>query len=199
VPCGALEILAILKSMLEYIAWIELVLCWTAWVLAFLKPSRQAAGQKKIERAPSSRLGIAFVFMAFFSVWVYVRPVGYHQPKAESIASMILGPLSVVLAWAAAHRLGKQWRYEAALSEDHELIQTGVYSWLRHPIYAAMLGMYVTTGLAWSWWPKFVAGLVFFIIGTEIRVAAEEKLLTSRFPSYAEYRTRIKGYIPLIR
>jgi len=41
--------------------------------------------------------------------------------------------------------------------------------------------------------------LVFFIIGTEIRVATEEKLLTGRFPSYAEYRTRTKGYIPFIR
>ena len=188
-----------LESMLEYIAWIELILCWIAWMLAFLKPSRQSAGQKTTEHAPSSRLGIAFVFIAFLLVWVYVRPVGYHQPKAESIASMILGPFSVVLAWAAAHRLGKQWRFEAALSEDHELIQSGVYGWLRHPIYAAMLGMYVTTGLAWSWWPKFLAGLVFFIIGTEIRVAAEEKLLTGRFSSYAEYRKRTGGYIPFIR
>ena len=83
--------------MLEYIAWIELVVCWIAWVLAFLKPSRQSAGQKTTERAPSSRVGIAFVFIAFLLVWVYVRPVGYHQPKAESIASMILGPFFVVL------------------------------------------------------------------------------------------------------
>lgn len=185
--------------MLEYIAWGELLLCWIAWMLAFVKPSREAAGQKKSERAPASRWGIGFVFVAFALVWAYIRPVGYHQPAAESIASMILGPVSVVMAWAAAHRLGKQWRYEAALSENHELIQTGVYSRLRHPIYASMLGMFVTTGLAWSWWPKFLIGLAFFIIGTEIRIAAEERLLSRRFPSYAEYRKLTKGYIPFIR
>ena len=89
-------------------------------MLAFIKPSRQSAGQKTTERAPYSRLGIAFVFIAFLLVWVYVRHVGYHPPKAESIASMILGRFFVVLTWAAAHSLGKQWRYEAALSEDHE-------------------------------------------------------------------------------
>jgi protein-S-isoprenylcysteine O-methyltransferase Ste14 len=185
--------------MLEYIAWGELLVCWILWVLAFVKPSREAAGQEKSERAPSSRWGIGLIFVAYFFVWVYVRPVGYRQPAGESIASMILGPASVVLAWAAAHRLGKQWRFEAALSPDHELIQSGVYRWLRHPIYASMLGMYLTTGLAFSWWPKTVIGLVFFIAGTEIRVAAEERLLATRFPNYAEYRTRTKGYIPFIR
>ena len=95
------------QTMLEYIAWVELILCWIAWALAFLKPSRQSAGRKTTERASSSRLGIAFVFVAFFLDWVYFRPVGYHQPKAESIASMILGPCFVVLAWAAAHTLGE--------------------------------------------------------------------------------------------
>jgi protein-S-isoprenylcysteine O-methyltransferase Ste14 len=185
--------------MLEYIAWGELIACWIAWSLAFVKPSRQAAGQKKTERASASRWGIGLVFVAFACVWAFVRPVGYHQPAGESIASMILGPLSVVLVWAGAHRLGKQWRYEAALSEDHELIQTGVYRRLRHPIYASMLGMFVATGLAWTWWPMFLAGLVFFIAGTEVRIAAEERLLTQRFPSYVEYRARTWAYIPFIR
>jgi protein-S-isoprenylcysteine O-methyltransferase Ste14 len=112
---------------------------------------------------------------------------------------MVLGPLAVLLAWAAAHRLGKQWRYEAALSEDHELIQTGVYGWLRHPIYASMLAMFLTTGLAWSWWPKTVVGLIFFVAGTEIRIRAEERLLMGRFPAYAEYRKRTYAYVPFVR
>jgi protein-S-isoprenylcysteine O-methyltransferase Ste14 len=185
--------------MLEYIAWGELLLCWILWVLAFVKPSRQAADQKKTERAPSSRWGIGLIFVAYSVVWAFIRPVGYHQPPIQSLISMILGPASVLLAWAAAHRLGKQWRFEAAISQDHELIQTGVYRYLRHPIYASMLGMFLTTGLAFSWWPKTVIGLVFFIAGTEIRVAAEERLLSQHFPQYAEYRTRTKGYIPFIR
>lgn len=185
--------------MLEYIAWGEMLLCWIVWMLAFIKPSRQAAGQREAVRAPASRWGIGLIFVAFVLVWTFVRPVGYHQPAAESIASMVLGPVSVVLVWAAAYRLGKQWRYQAALNENHELIQTGAYRWLRHPIYASMLGMFVTTGLAWSWWPKFIAGLVFFLAGTEIRIAAEERLLSGRFSGYAEYRARTSAYIPFLR
>ena len=186
--------------MLEYIAWMELILCWIAWVLAFVKPSRQSAVRNITERAPSSRLGIAFVFIAFLLDWVYIRPVGYHQPEAESIASMILGPFFVVLAWAAAHRLGKQWRYEAALSEDHELIQTGVYGWLRHPIYASMLGMFLSTACCWTWWPLFLAGVVFFLAGTEIRIRAEDRLLAEHFgESFLAWRAHTRAYIPFLR
>jgi protein-S-isoprenylcysteine O-methyltransferase Ste14 len=185
--------------MLEYVAWGEMLLCWIAWWLGFVKPRRQAAGKVKTERAAASRWGIGLVAAAYAVVWSFIRPTGYHQAPIESAISMILGPASVLLGWAAAHRLGKQWRYEAALSEDHELIQSGVYSWLRHPIYASMLGMYLTTALAWSWWPKSIVGLILFIAGTEIRVVSEERLLMGRFPGYTEYRARTSAYIPLIR
>ena len=113
---------------------------------------------------------------------------------------MILGPPSVALAWAATRHLGKQWRYEAALSEDHELIQTGPYRWVRHPIYASMLGMLLATGAAWTWWPMFVAALIVFLAGTEIRVRAEDRLLAERFQeSFIAYRSRVPAYIPFLR
>ena len=96
--------------------------------------------------------------------------------------------------------LDRQWRFEAALSEDHELIKTGPYRWLRHPIYASMLGMLLQVGLAKTWWPFLIAGIAFYVIGTEIRVRAEESLLASRFGSdYTEYRRSARAYIPFIR
>jgi protein-S-isoprenylcysteine O-methyltransferase Ste14 len=113
---------------------------------------------------------------------------------------MILAPLSVALGWAAARHLGKQWRLEAALSEDHELVQTGPYRWVRHPIYASMFGLLLATGFAWTWWPMFVAAVIAFVVGTEIRVRAEDRLLAERFQeSFPAYRSRVRAYIPFIR
>jgi protein-S-isoprenylcysteine O-methyltransferase Ste14 len=62
-----------------------------------------------------------------------------------------------------------------------------------------MLGMFLTTGLAWSWWPKTILGMILFVAGTEIRVASEERLLMGRFPEYAAYRTQTAAYIPFLR
>jgi protein-S-isoprenylcysteine O-methyltransferase Ste14 len=116
------------------------------------------------------------------------------------IASILIGPPSVALAWMATRHLDKQWRFGAALSEDHELIKTGPYRWLRHPIYTSMLGMLLETGLAEAWWPLLVAGVVFYMIGTEIRIRAEERLLASRFgEEFSTYRRSARAYVPFLR
>jgi protein-S-isoprenylcysteine O-methyltransferase Ste14 len=187
-------------SILTLIAWIEVLVCWVVWFLAFLKPSRQAEGQKKAVRAQSSRWGIGLVTAAFALVWVWIKPTGFEKSTVSLVVAMILAPLATVLAWNAAHELGKQWRYEAALSEDHELIQTGPYRWIRHPIYTSMFGMLMATGAAYTWWPLWIAGAVAFILGTEIRVRAEERLLAERFQQKFEaYRSHVRAYIPFVR
>jgi protein-S-isoprenylcysteine O-methyltransferase Ste14 len=186
--------------MLQIIALVELLLCWIVWSLAFVKPSKQAAGQKEVASAPSSRLGILLVMVGFLFAWTYVRPVGFEKSTLALIASMILGPPAVALAWSATRHLGKQWRYKAALSQDHELIQTGPYRWMRHPIYTSMLCMLLATLTAWTWWPMALGSLIAFVAGTEIRVRAEERLLAERFgDSFGDYRARTFAFIPFFR
>ncbi|MGA8741012.1 MAG: isoprenylcysteine carboxylmethyltransferase family protein [Terracidiphilus sp.] len=186
--------------MLTIAAYVELGLCWILWSLAFVRPQKRAAGQKKAVRAPSSRWGILLVMLGFACIWAFVRPVGFEKSPASLIASMILGPPSVALAWMATRHLDKQWRFEAALSEDHKLITTGAYRWVRNPIYASMLGMLLATGLAKTWWPLLVAGVIFFLIGTEIRVSAEERLLAKRFgEEFERYKATTPAYLPFLR
>jgi len=185
---------------LQIAAYAVLMICWAAWWLAFVKPRKSAAGKTKAVRAPASRVGIFLVMLGYACEFAFVRPAGFEKSDASLIVSMILGPPSVVLAWLATRHLDKQWRFEAALSEDHELITTGPYRWLRHPIYASMLGMLIATGLAHAWWPMLTGGIVFYIIGTEIRVRAEEGLLADRFgDEFARFKASTKAYIPFVR
>ena len=189
--------------MLTYIAIGELVLCWVFWVLVFVIRRRQGRAGKAVVTAPAARLGIFLQGAAYAVVWSF-SPISLGRsqwwPRGFTIASMVLGPASVTLAWSAVRHLGKQWRIQAALSEDHELVQTGPYRWVRHPIYASMLGMLLATGFAWSWWPLLLVALAIFLVGTEIRVHAEERLLADRFgESFADYRSRVRAYIPFLR
>lgn len=188
------------SGVLQTVAFVGLALCWVVWFLAFVKPSRQASGHEKVVRAPASRWGIFFNLLGFACACAYVRPVGLQKPAWELIVSIVIGPPSAVLGWSAARDLGKHWRYEAALSSDHQLVTTGAYAHLRHPIYASMLGMILATGFAYSWWPMFVAGVALFLIGVEIRVRAEDRLLEQRFQNeFLEYRRRVRAYIPFVR
>jgi hypothetical protein len=96
------------------------MICWIAWSLAFVKPRKSAAGKRKAVRAPASRWGILLVSLGFAGVWAFVQPHGFEKPAASLIASMIVGLPSVALAYAATRHLDKHWRFEAALSEDHD-------------------------------------------------------------------------------
>ena len=186
--------------ILQLVAYGELTICWIVWSASFVQPFRKAAGQREIAKAPSAQWGILLNVLGFAWIWAYVRPPGFEKSVWELIASMLLGPPSVLLAWRATRHLGKYWRYQAALSANHELVQSGPYAWIRHPIYASMLGMLLASGAAYSWWPMLLSGLSFFLIGTEIRVEAEDRLLETYFQDeFIEYRARVRGYIPFIR
>jgi len=105
-----------------------------------------------------------------------------------------------LLSWTALRALGRQWRIDAGLSSDHELVRSGPYGLVRHPIYASMFCMFLGTGLMIALgWP-FAAGFMLFVIGTEIRVRVEDSLLASRFgEQFRHYQRTVKAYIPLVR
>jgi len=190
----------IIRRVLQIVCLGELLLCWVAWSLPFARARKQAAGQKKTVGAGASKWGIVLEMLGYALVWAYVRPAGFQKSAPSLIASMLLGPPSAALGWAAVGHLGKQWHYEAALIESHELVQTGPYRWIRHPIYASMLGLLLATAFAWTWWPMAVAAVILFLAGTEIRVRAEDRLLAGRFQeSFFAYRSRVRAYIPFVR
>jgi protein-S-isoprenylcysteine O-methyltransferase Ste14 len=87
-----------------------------------------------------------------------------------------------------------------ALIADHELIRRGPYSLVRHPVYLSFFGMTLAGALAATSWRVTAVCLVLFVAGTEIRVAAEERLLAERFGAeFARYRAAVPAYLPFLR
>ena len=124
---------------------------------------------------------------------------GQYTNIVLQVAAVVLAVGSVWLVIAALRELGKQWSLEARVLEGHKLIKTGVYSIVRHPIYTAMLGMLLATGLAVSHWLIVVLGLTTFLIGTRIRTNLEERLLRDAFgEEFEEWRARVPGLIPFL-
>lgn len=126
-------------------------------------------------------------------------------PNSE-IGDVTLAALVVAIAVAsewfcfdAARTLGKQWALVARVIPGHELIQQGPYAVVRNPIYLAMLGNLLATGLAVSRWEALIAGMVVFAIGTEVRIRSEEKLLREAFGSqFEDYARRVPAFFPRV-
>lgn len=174
------------------------VALWIAWFAPFVI-KRRGDGSKPEVRAPASRWGMLLQGVSFaFASFHYADWNTFTTPRV--IASLIFESIAVLLSWTSVYALGKQWRLEAALSSDHELIQSGPYSIIRHPIYTSMFCIFVALVLMLGMWWTALIGAVIFFVGTEIRVRAEERLLVARFgTSFDAYRRRVPAYIPGVR
>lgn len=174
------------------------VVLWIAWFMPFVI-KRRGGGAKPEVRAPTSRWGMLLQGISFGFASFHYGSVPTFTVSRVTLA-FIFEAIAVVLAWTSVYALGKQWRLEAALSADHELIQSGPYAIVRHPIYTSMFCIFIALALMLAVWWTAVIGAVIFFIGTEIRVRAEERLLAGRFgASFDAYRARVSAYIPGLR
>lgn len=178
------------------------LLCWLSWILLFLGHKKQPK-EAAVRRAPVARAGIVLQGLSFFPPWwlrTEIFPAyALHMPVVWLMCSLaaLLATAGAWMGAAARHELGKQWSYDARLVERHRLVVGGPYAHVRHPIYSAMLGMLLATGLAFSvWWALFIA-VPIFAVGTAIRVRAEERLLHEAFDEdFEAYRRYVPAIIP---
>ncbi len=145
-------------------------------------------------------VGLFLETAAFFLAFSFHLPSPPDPGIPRTVLAMLLLPLATAIPWSAVKHLGRQFRITAGLYHDHELVRTGVYSLVRHPIYASLMGMLVANILLLTRWPWSLIAFAVYIAGTEIRVRTEDGLLHSRFGAqFAEYRRTVPAYIPWVR
>ncbi|HKE27385.1 MAG TPA: isoprenylcysteine carboxylmethyltransferase family protein [Bryobacteraceae bacterium] len=184
--------------MLRKVASVEILICWIVWLYPFVVRMRRQDRPSVTVSFSLAGLGleVAAIFVAVFFHVPFDAPMGITR----FIAAIIPGPIAVWMGWSAVKHLGRQLRFQAGLYEDHELVCTGAYAIVRHPIYSSMLLMLLAIVIAMTQ-PLWIGiAIALYIAGTEIRVRTEDALLASRFPrEFAEYRAKVPAYIPFVR
>lgn len=122
---------------------------------------------------------------------------------AQMSVNPVLGTLGVLFAvlgigfavWARVH-LGRNWGMPMTLKENPELITTGPYAYVRHPIYTGILLAILGSGLVSLFWLViFVFAGAYFIYSAR----TEEKIMLNEFPDqYPAYMKRTKMLIPFV-
>ena len=104
----------------------------------------------------------------------------------------------VAFAIWARRTLGRNWSGNPTIKEGHELIETGPYRFVRHPIYTGILVASVGTAVGVTRVRELVL-LVFVAVSLWLKLKIEESLMTRQFPqTYPEYKRRTKALIPYI-
>ncbi|HXV17655.1 MAG TPA: isoprenylcysteine carboxylmethyltransferase family protein [Gemmatimonadaceae bacterium] len=123
-------------------------------------------------------------------------------PEPDIILS-VAGLFAVVGGWSLVFAALRANAFATTVvrhqpDRQHQLIDSGVYSWVRHPLYMGMIP--VMLGL--SLWLGSWAGVLFSIVPIGIlmiRITVEERVLRSSLPGYSEYSARVrKRLIPFV-
>jgi len=180
---------------------------WTYWLAMrwFTKPTQE------VRQGKWNFLQLRFlVFWAVIGALVFkdnrvwaslmgpTLPILAGYPAAVSAISIILVASGMVIAILARIRLAGNWSHEVAFKKDHELIENGVYGYMRHPIYSGVLLMLLGTALFVGRVGTFALFLVMLWFW-RVKSVKEEELLAEHFPDeYPAYKTRVKALIPFV-
>jgi protein-S-isoprenylcysteine O-methyltransferase Ste14 len=181
------------------ISWSLVAVGWFAWLYPFLFRAPHHQQRQSITVAGPTRFGLLLEVTAIFLALVFRQDAPVDPARVT--AALTLVAACSVMGWMAVRHLGRQFRLHAGLYHDHELVRTGPYRIVRHPIYTSLMGMLIATMLLLRTELIWVAiSLALFIVGTEIRVRSEDALLESRFKeSFDAYRKTVSAYIPFVR
>ena len=149
-----------------------------------LMPDDQAVKREGGHGILILRIALFSALMAFLVMYLagaaWIDPLSFSLPVWLRWIGFLLGLLSVAFwTWAQIH-LDIQWSAQLQLKESHHLVTTGPYSFVRHPLYLAMIGWAVSLSLLTANW-IFVAASVLSIVGVVVRIPKEEQMMIDAF------------------
>jgi protein-S-isoprenylcysteine O-methyltransferase Ste14 len=183
--------------MMQWWAYVLVLAGIAAWVAPFLLAKRHPELTSTIDKR--ARWGMLLEMFSFAALWqsqFWMRLVpGWRVALAVMSFAIAAG-----ISWSSVRALGVQWRFDAGLNAEHELVRHGPYAVVRHPIYTSLLCLLCGVGFVVAPWPLLALSIALFVAGTEIRVHVEENLLRGRFgETFQKYQQSVSAYVPLVR
>ena len=179
------------------VVWITFLIYWRI----------RAADTKKTQRLEPAVAGILRILTILVAVillsttWIPL-PWLYRLLWQPGLWPFWLGAAITVggllfSVWARQH-LGRNWSSQVSIKQDHELITTGPYAVLRHPIYTGILAGFLGVAIALSEVRGFVVFVLFFLMFWT-KLSKEEQFMRSQFgEAYATYVRRTSALVPYL-
>lgn len=119
-------------------------------------------------------------------------------PPMTIVAFTIVLLGMAIALWSRIH-LGKFWSDKVVLQSEHQLICSGPYARMRHPIYSGVLLGVLGTAFMLGEWRGLIAFLL-LLINYAIKARKEERLLAAQFgPGFAQHLSRTGFLLPRLR
>lgn len=180
----------------SYFAWLGMEI----WIGS---RDRRRAGGTSGDRGSLIVL-IAMFFIVLTAAWYATVMLGWARFAAAFRFPLFLFGLALVWAgialrlWAV-RTLGRLFRTTVFVQDEHRLVESGPYRWLRHPSYTGTLLTLLGIGLCFGNWIALALLILGPLMAYSYRIAVEEKALRLRFgPQYDAFARKRWRLIPFL-
>ena len=166
---------------------------WTYWLLAAFSMKRQRV---TVSRELYIRLVLFVLVVILLRIGAFQNSVRNSDPWLSAVGIVLFGAGLGFAVWARTH-IGRNWGTPMSQKDDPELVTSGPYRLVRHPIYTGILvaGIGTAVSLNWSWLIGVAMAGIYFVYSATV----EERNLTEQFPdAYARYKRSTKMLLPFL-
>jgi protein-S-isoprenylcysteine O-methyltransferase Ste14 len=181
---------------------VPIAVLWLAWLAYWIIAARNVKPTQRRESVASRLMTIILTVLA--AALLALRDHRLVWPSArflpQAMVTYWLGLMIVILGlafavWARVH-LGRNWSGTVTVKENHELIRTGPYGIVRHPIYSGLLVAILGTAVAFGEWRGLLA-FGFLTVAFLLKLRREERFMSESFPNdYPRYCAEVPALIP---
>lgn len=191
-----------LQDMVRQAAPAVVALCTAAALLAVAANFLFAPPSSSIQTEKKSVVATGTMLVYFMVLYLLLR---FHVGAVllpERIANVLLDlGLALILVGTVVNVMGRvalggQWGNHVVLYKEHAMVSTGMFRWVRHPLYASLIWMACGASLIFSNIAALAATLCVFLPAMIYRARQEEVALITLFPGYAEYRRKTGMLVP---
>ena len=182
-------------------SWVGLGFLLSELGLAVWRRAKASGGMSNRDAGSLRLLWIVISISMFVGVELSVNGARPFLPAGFSWSLLGLGIFAAgaLLRWWAIWHLGRFFTVNVALADDHRVVDTGPYHWVRHPSYSGLLLQFAGFGLTLNTWPSLAVVLIPPTLALLRRIRVEEAALCAHLPdSYPTYAARTKKIVPLV-
>lgn len=172
---------------------------------------RRSSSSRKNSKPVGSRRIAEVIVLAAIAGGIWILPLLYISTEWFSgfdyfLPNWIAWPgvgvfmAGILLRWAAQSALGSSWSPTLETGSHQQLVTSGVYQWIRHPLYSSLILWAIVQPILLQNSVAGFSGAVAVALIWLVRVPEEERMMCERFgDAYSEYMRRTGKVIPRLR
>jgi protein-S-isoprenylcysteine O-methyltransferase Ste14 len=185
-----------LHSVLGWI-WIVVAVIWLAAALGTKRAVKRQSPATRLVEMSCMLLALELLFNPY--PWPrFLRQRIVPDEPLYGWLSLLITCAGIAFTLFARFLLGRNWSATVTVKENHELMRSGPYGIVRHPIYAGLLLAFLGTAIGFGELRGLI-GLPILVFGWKHKANVEERFMTEQFgDQYRRYRSEVKGLIPFV-